>query len=103
MLDLEGWSLINSEYALLTSVNRTLIFFFSFMSFIPLLSTQGPFSNKVFSFVSMCVFLASSFRSIKLKPTLGPGRGFPSCNRTMCYNLSWVSSLHIYNGTSQPP
>ena len=31
MLDLEGWSLINSEYALLTSVNRTLIFFFFYV------------------------------------------------------------------------
>ena len=60
--EFEGWSVINSEYALLTSVNRTLIFFFfPFMLFTPLLSTQGPFSKKVFSFVSTCVSWANSF------------------------------------------
>ena len=45
-----------------------------------LLSTWVTLPNKVSSFVSSCVSLDNSFRSVREEPLLGLGRSPPSCN-----------------------
>ena len=57
---------------------------------------QVPFPNKISCFVSTCVSLDNSFLSVTQEPSLGPGRGPPSCNRTI---ISLMEFTDMYKDT----
>ena len=42
----------------------------------------GALSRKISCFVSTCVSSNNSFLSVRQEPSLGPGRGPPTCNST---------------------
>ena len=66
-----------------------------------LLSTQVPSSNKVSCFVSMCVPLDNSFKSVRQEPTFGPWKGSPFWQQYRWWGRAKIPPQHQFSGYQQ--